>query len=57
MRHLRVCLAVIVLAFITLPAFAEDIPNPDSTLLPPRSVPQRRPLRPIPDWLQTNLRI
>ncbi len=57
MRHLRVSPAVIVLAFIGLPSIAENIPNPDSTDLPPRSVAQRRPLRPIPEWLQTNLRI
>lgn len=59
MRHFRVLPTVLVaFALITaLAATAADLPPIDTTALPPRSIPERRPLRPIPDWLQTDLRV
>ncbi|MSR55981.1 MAG: hypothetical protein EXS09_22320 [Gemmataceae bacterium] len=36
---------------------ADDIPNPDSANLPPRTVPEQIPLRPVPEWTRKNLRV
>ncbi len=36
---------------------AEGIGNPDATGLPPRSVPELLPPRPIPEWVRTHWRI
>jgi hypothetical protein len=35
----------------------DETPNPDTTGLPPRTVGEHRPLRPIPEWVRTHLRI
>lgn len=36
---------------------ADAIPNPDTAGLPPRSVPESVPLRPVPEWTRTNWRV
>src|SRR5580698_3415117 len=36
---------------------AEPIPDVDTAGLPPRSVPEPVPLRPVPEWLQTHWRL
>jgi len=42
---------------ISSPMQAAEIAKIDSTDLAPRSLPQRRPMREVPEWLQTNLRV
>ncbi len=50
--------AMLVPLSLIAPAIAaDDIPNPDSANLPPRTVPERIPLRPVPEWTRKNLRI
>ena len=38
-------------------ASAKELPNPDSANLPPRTLIASPATRPVPTWLQTNLRI
>ncbi len=63
MRHLalRVTMTAL-LSWMVLPlagpvCWAQDIPDRDSTRLPPRSVPESLPPRPVPAWVRTNFRV
>ena len=42
---------------LPLSLLAAEIPNPDIAGLPPRTVASQLAPRPIPDWLQTHLRV
>jgi hypothetical protein len=50
-------LASILLACFLTANASEDLPNPDTAGLPPRTVAERMPPLPIPEWMQTHLRV
>jgi Beta-galactosidase trimerisation domain len=54
---LMLCAVALLTASATSPLAAEPISNPDTTGLPPRSVPEARPRRAIPEWVETHKRI
>jgi hypothetical protein len=50
-------LTLILLAGYLTVLGGEDLPNPDTSGLPPRTVAEQIPPRPIPEWMQTHLRV
>ena len=54
---LRRLLLLVAVGSFPLTAAAADFPNADSSNLPPRTLIVATPKRPVPRWLQTNLRI
>src|SRR4029077_5434450 len=50
-------LTLIFLASCVTVLGSEDLPNPDAAGLPPRTVAEQIPPRPIPEWMQTHLRV
>jgi Beta-galactosidase trimerisation domain len=54
------CLSTVLsinLALLASQSDAQDLPNPDTTGLPPRSVPEALPARPVPQWVRTHFRV
>ena len=49
--------AILLCLFCLSFAQAQELPNPDPTALPPRSVPESLPARPVPDWVRTHFRV
>ena len=56
MRLVPATLLVILAAVPPVPA-GEDLPHVDRTGLPPRSVPEPIPARPVPEWTRTHVRV
>lgn len=57
LQTLPTILLLLVLPLVIRPSIAQNIPNPDTTALPPRSVPESLPPRPVPDWVRTHFRV
>ena len=56
LRLIAILLSTI-FAFSPSPCDAQEVPAPDTTGLPPRSVPEALPARPIPEWVRTHFRV
>lgn len=44
-------------AILAAGARGDELPQPDTAGLPPRTVPEPLPARPIPEWIRTHLRV
>ncbi len=53
----RAAWTTVLLLLCALLAQAQEIPVPDTSALPTRSVPESLPAGPVPDWLRTHFRV